>query len=417
MHSQNLDHSTKLSLLDAIKPEHLADPYTIYRQLRETDPVYWDEEIGTWVATRHAEIMTVLSDSRFSAVHWLPTDDNDSPWISQETLEQGGTVLRAMGRQMIFLDPPDHTRLRGLVSRAFTPRMVQKMRYDIQLVVDQLLDTIVPLGQMEIISDFAFPLPSIVIAQMLGMPPEDREQFNVWSNAFGSILTGSSRTPEELMQAFMNVSAFMDYFRLHLAERKLHPKDDVLQALVTAEDHGDMLSEEEVLSNCVLLLAAGHGTTVHLIANGLLALLRNQDQLQDLLYNSEIIREAVEELLRYDSPVQTIGRLAKVDLKLGGKQIRAGQQVVCSLGAANRDPAVFNNPDWFNLRRPDNRQMAFGYGIHYCLGAPLARLEGEIAFPALIKRLPNLRLAEQTLNWEPTLGFRILRELHVSWDH
>lgn len=417
MYSQNLDHSTKLSLLDAIKPEHLADPYTIYRQLRETDPVYWDEEIGTWVATRHAEIMSVLSDSRFSAVHWLPTDDNDSPWISQETLEQGGTVLRALGRQMIFLDPPDHTRLRGLVSRAFTPRIVQKMRYDIQLVVDQLLDTIVPLGQMEVISDIAFPLPSIVIAQMLGMPPEDREQFNVWSNAFGSILTGSSRTPEELMQAFMNVSAFMDYFRLHLAERKLHPKDDVLQALVTAEDHGDMLSEEEVLSNCVLLLAAGHGTTVHLIANGLLALLRNPDQLQDLLYNSEIIKEAVEELLRYDSPVQTIGRRAKVDLKLGGKQIRAGQQVVCSLGAANRDPAVFNNPDWFNLRRPDNRQMAFGYGIHYCLGAPLARLEGEIAFPALIKRLPNLRLAEQTLNWEPTLGFRILRELHVSWDH
>jgi cytochrome P450 len=269
---------------------------------------------------------------------------------------------------------------------------------------------------MEVIQAFAFPLPAIVIAQMLGVPPEDRGQFVKWTGDFGMLLSGVNLELQDVVRALYGVSEFMDYFRNIIKQRRTAPKDDLMQAMIAAEEQGDRLTEEELLGNCVLLLAAGHGTTTHLIGNGLLALLRNPDQMQLLKDNPGLIAPAVQELLRYDSPVQMTSRRAKEDITIGDKRIQAGQAVLMCLGAANRDPAVFPDPDRLDLRRQDNRHVAFGYGIHYCLGAPLARIEGEIAFNTLLRRLPNPRLATGEPEWAPNLVFRGLRSLPIEFD-
>jgi cytochrome P450 len=317
---------------------------------------------------------------------------------------------------MLFLDPPDHTRLRGLVNKAFTPRVIDNLRPRIQQIVDELLDKVQAQGQIEAISDFAYPLPAIVIAEMLGVPSEDRDLFTGWTNDFGRLLDGNNMTFEGLLQSLTGVNAFMNYFGEIIHQRKSQPKDDLLQAMINAEEQGTHLTEEELLSNCVLLLAAGHGTTTHLIGNGLVALLRNPDQLEDLRSHSEIITTTVPELLRYDGPVQMTSRLVKETLELSGKQIEAGQEVMIILGAANHDPVHFTDPDRLNLRRPESRHLSFGQGIHFCLGAPLARVEAEIAFTSLLNRLPNMRLATEQIDWWPSLVFRGQNQVPIQFD-
>jgi cytochrome P450 len=402
----DIDEREDLSLSHLLEPPYAGNPYALYSRLRAADPVHWDER-GSWVLTRYADVVAALRDSRLSAERFS-LDVSGLPAEVQRP-------VRALARQMLFLDPPDHTRLRTLAAKAFTPRMVEMMRLSIQRIVDDLLDAVEPGGSFEVIDTLAFPLPAIVIAQMLGVPPEDRLQFAHWTAAFGALLDGALLTAIGLQEALVRVSALMDYFRQIIAERRSAPHDDLLQALLNAEEQGDTLSEDELLGNCILLLAAGHGTTTHLIGNGLLALLQHPDQLELLRRNPALIGSAVLELLRFDSPVQMTGRQARTDLDIGGKHIEAGQYVLACLGAANRDPQQFPDPDRLDLQRAAGKQVAFGHGIHYCLGAPLGRLEAEIALNTLLRRFPGLRLACEAdmLTWLPGLVFRGLRALPV----
>lgn len=398
-----------LSLANGLSTEYIANPYPLYHQLRTQDPVLWDEGMGGWVLTGYAEVVAALRDPRFSAAGFM----ENTSWIPEEMLATLGPPVRVLTRQMLFLDPPDHTRLRGLVAKAFTPRMVDAMRPRIQQLADELLDAVQGNRQMDVMQDFAYPLPAIVIAEMLGVPAGDRDQFIKWTGQFGALLGGGNLTLEDVFQALGGITEFMEYFRQIIRQRRTASRDDLMQAMINAEEQGDVLSEEELLGNCVLLLAAGHGTTTHLIGNGTLALLRNPDQLRQLKDDPSLISAAVVELLRYDSPVQLTSRRAKEDLEIGSKRISAGQEVLMCLGAANRDPAQFAESDQLKLGRQENRHLSFGYGIHFCLGAPLARVEAEIAFSTLLRRLQAMRLETGTLEWVPSQVFRGLRELAV----
>ena len=399
--------ASSLSLVNVLSsPENIANPYPIYHQLRSADPVLWDERAGGWVVTRHAEIVSGLRDQRFSAEAFA-MDESQFP-------EELQPAIRALRRQMLFLDPPDHTRLRSLAAKAFTPRVVDAMRPRIRAVVDELLDAAQSKEQMDLISEFAYPLPAIVIAEILGVPPEDRDQFTQWTGSFGTLLGGSNLTPEMVIQALQGVAEFIEYFRQIILQHRTTPKDDLMQAMIAAEEQGDRLTEEELLANCVLLLAAGHGTTTHLIGNGLLALMHHPDQLQILKDDLAMMPNAVNELLRYDSPVQMTSRRANQDLDLGNKRISAGQEVLFCLGAANRDPAQFSEPDQLDVLRQKNQHLAFGHGIHFCLGAPLARLEAEIAFSTFVQRIPSFHLDQSVpLEWSQSLVFRGLRSLPI----
>jgi cytochrome P450 len=398
-----------LSLDNLLRPDVQADPYPFYHRLRAADPVHWEATMG-WVLTRHADVVATLRDSRFSAervgfsLDWLPLD-------LQETL---APATRAFVRQMLFLDPPDHTLLRGLVSKAFTPRVVEGMRPRVQEIVDRLVDGFQDSSEVDVIRALAFPLPVVVIAEMLGVPPEDHAQFTRWTADLGALIDGTNLTAERAMSALQGLMALMDYFRRIIADHRARPRNDLLQGLIAAEDRGDVLSEDELLGNCMLLLAAGHGTTTHLIGNGLLALLRHPNQLRLLRDTPALIGTAVAELLRYDGTVQITSRLAHEDLQIGEQQIRAGENVFTILGAANRDPAQFPDPDRLDITRQENRHVAFGHGIHYCLGAPLAILEGQIALGTLVRRLPNMCLAADDLVWQPSQVFRGLAALPVT---
>ncbi len=407
------NNDTQLSLNDVYQPEYVVNPYKLYARLREADPVFWDEQLGGWVLTSYNDVVAMLRDPRLSAQRFI----TDSEWMPPEMVEALGSPMRALTRQMLFLDPPDHTRLRGLVSKAFTPRVIEGLREHIQQIVDDLLDKALPQGHINLIQEFTYPLPAIVIAEMLGVPPEDRELFFKWTNDFGTIIDGGDLTQEQMIQAFMGVSEFMEYFRQIIKQRRTQPKDDVIQALITAEEDGSMLSEEELLGNCILLLAAGHGTTTHLLGNGMLALLRNPEQYQLLKERPNLLPLAVMELLRYDGPVQATARKATKDLVIRDKKVEAGQKVYAVLGAASHDPAQFAAPDRLDIQRTENRHLAFGQGIHYCLGAPLARLEAEIALSTLTRRLPNPRIANAAeVEFFPSLVFRGLNELPLVLD-
>lgn len=403
-----------LSLRQVTQPEYLSNPYPLYQQLREVDPVFWDEEEEGWILTSHADVMTYLRDQRFSAARMnIETD-----WLPAELKESLEPPISALTRQMLFLDPPDHTRLRGLVSRAFTPRMIEKLRPRIQQLVNELLEPAQEKGQMEAISEFAYPLPAIVIAEMLGVPPEDRARFTQWTHDFGVLLDGGGGELnfEQLAQSLQGVNEFMEYFRAIIHQQRQKPQDNLLQAMQEAEEQGDMLSEQELLGNCVLLLAAGHGTTTHLIGNGLLALLRNPEQMELLRNEPALLPTAVVELLRYDSPVQMTSRIATENMRMRDKEIAAGQDVLFCLGAANHDPAQFAQPDTLDLRRKENRHLAFGQGIHFCLGAPLARVEAEIAFGTFLKKFAHPRLAGETIEHFPSQVFRGLTALPLTLE-
>ncbi len=408
-----------LSLQRLLEPEIHEDPYPFYAQLRAEAPIHWDEQAGMdggWVLSRHADVMAALKSPHLSAERMMP-DSLD--WVPEQYQPAAEQVFRAMPHQLLFINPPDHTRIRSLMTKAFTPRLLEGMRPHIQEIADGLLDAIAPAGRVELIHDFAYPLPAIVIAEMLGVPPSDREQFITWSSNFGDFLDGTSLTLEAALQAIQGVSDFMDYFRRLIEERRTAPRDDLLQALINAREQNAVLSEDELLSNLVLLLAAGHGTTTHLIGNGLYALLQHPGELRALAENPAenpaLINTAVAELLRYDSPVQLTGRRAAADLEIGGQRIAADQHVTLVLGAANRDPDQFADPERVDVRRPENRIMSFGQGIHFCLGAPLARIEAGIAFNALLPRLPHLRLdpAAPPPVREGGIVFRGFRELRL----
>jgi cytochrome P450 len=318
---------------------------------------------------------------------------------------------------MLQLDPPDHGRLRGLVVRAFTARRVEDMRPRIQQIVDEIIDRVEPSGHMDLIADFAFRLPVTVISDMLGIPEEDREVFFTGSRFGGRLLDLAPLSKAEIEEQNSYNLAMAEYFQGLFELRRRESGDDLTTHLVQAEENGNKLTNEELTANIILLFGAGHETTVNLIGNGLLALHRNPDQLRLLKDDPSLVANAIEELLRYDSSVQVTGRTTLEDVdEIGGIRLEKGQSVVCLLGSANRDPAIYRDPDRLDVTRRDVRPLSFGGGIHYCVGAQLARIEGEIAIATLLRRLPKLRIDDiDHPDWRQTFVLRGLNKLPASW--
>ena len=378
---------------DPLSAQLRAHPYPLYDELRRKDPVHRMRLIDSWVLTNYEDIDIVLRDHRRFGNEGR--DFGYIPYIS-----------------MLDLDPPDHTRIRSLVSQGFTPRSVAALEPRIRQRVDELLDALEGRDRIDLIRDFAFPLPVMVIAELLGVPPEDREQFNEWSNVV-ALTVDPLLSETQVRQVRQAIEELFDYFDGVAAARRKNPQDDLVSVLANAEEDGERLSREDLLINLVLFLAAGNETTRNLIGNGTLALLRHPEQLQRLRDNPGLLDTAIDELLRYDSPVQLDSRIAREPLEIGGKKIKPGERVLCILGAANRDPAAFPDPDTLDIGRAAGNHLAFGRGIHYCLGAPLARLEGRVAFEALLSRYRSLSLVE-----EPRFRDQVtLRGLETLWLH
>ncbi len=386
-------------------PEFIADPYPTYHRLRAEDPVH-HSPLGFWVLTRYEDVVAALRDPRLVK----------EP-IAAFVAARFGAAMPAMGLSMLDRDPPDHTRLRGLVNKAFTPRVVEALRPHIQKIVDGLLARVEGAGTMDLIEEFAYPLPVTVICQMLGVPVEDRERFKQWGLDIARGLDAILLPPDSdvARRSAAARRALAEYFRALIAERRAAPRGDMLSDLIAAEEAGDKLSEDELLATCILLLVAGHETTVNLIGNGTLALLRHPAQLRRLRENPGLIASAVEELLRYDGPVQRTARIPSADVTFDGLTIGKGEMVMPFIGAADRDPAQFPDPDRLDITRTDNRHIAFGWGIHFCLGAPLARVEGQIAISTLVQRLPKLALATDRPEYRQSLTLRGLTTLPVGF--
>jgi len=392
-----------------LDPAFIADPYPFYHRLRAAAPV-WQSPLGMWILTRYEDAAFALKDRRLGKDYAGNITRQYGP---QGMLEPARASL---GRTMLVLDPPDHTRLRGLVTKAFTARRVEDMRPRIRLIVDALIDRVEAQGGMDIIKDFAHRLPIIVICDMLGIPEGDRAQFFEQSRVNGRLIDPVPMSREELDAANANTLATNAYFEDLFDRRRRDPQDDLITQLVQAEEAGDRLSTAELTANVGLLFAAGHETTANLIGNGLLALHRNPDQWARLKADPGLMPGAIEELLRYDSSVQMTGRSTNAEVEIGGVTIPAGQSVVAFLGAANRDPATFANPDQLDIARTDNRPMSFGGGIHHCLGAQLTRIEAQEAFAGLIRRLPGLALPERdTPQWRRSFTLRGLTTLPATW--
>jgi cytochrome P450 len=399
--------------IDLFDPTFKANPYPTYATLRSSAPVYraaLPDGRGVWLITRYEDVLAVLKDQRFV-----------KDWRGALTPEQLAQVppipevMKPLSQNMLDTDPPDHERLRALVSKAFTPRLIERLRPRVQAISDGLLDAVQDRGEMDLIDDYAFPLPITVIAELLGVPAEDRNNFREWSDA-----AVSGNASQEYMEEILipHMQAFTDYLRALFEEKRANPGDDLVSALVRAEEAGDRLSEDELLGMVFLLLVAGHETTVNLIGNGVLALLQHPDQLRKLKEDPSLIKPAVEELLRYDGPVETsTERFAREDVEIGGQVIPRGEMVLVVLAAADHDPERFSDPDELDITRTDNRHLAFGKGIHHCLGAPLARMEGQIAISTLLRRMPNLRLkgSPESLSWRPGMILRGLRGLPVEF--
>ena len=368
-----------------------AYPFDKYEELRLKDPVHRLRTINAWVLTQYEDTNAVLRDhARFSR-------------------DYGG---KSAYRSMLDTDPPDHTRLRTLVSKAFTPRSVADLAPRIQQIVDDLLDATEGRDRFDLIDSFAYPLPVIVIAEMLGVPSGDIEVFKSWSN---DIALSVEPTVSDEQQRRIDESGekLYDYFEGIIEQRRREPRDDMITALIAAEDEGDRLTHEELLATLLLLLVAGNETTRNLIGNGTLALMRNPGQLARLRSKPDLLDSAINEMLRYDSPVQLDGRMAVEEIEIGGKRIKPGQRAICLLGAANRDPSVFTNPDVFDIGRQEASHIAFGRGIHYCLGAPLAVLEGRVAFSSLLKRFSSIKLLSEP-EYREQVVLRGVKELWIE---
>ncbi len=383
-------------------------PYASYKALRERDPVHPSALTSGWVLTRYDDIMEVLRDPRFGA------DRSESPDFQNMPESRRGPFFQWLEQSLLSLDPPDHTRLRGLVSKAFTPRSVAGMQPRIEEITNELLDEVQDKGEMDIMRDLANPLPVIVIAEMLGVPPEDRTNFKAWSNDLGAGLDPFA-SDEIIEKADRSTVALQGYFKGLVEERRREPREDLLSALVQAEEDGETLTEDELYATAILLLGAGNETTTNLIGNGMNALLHHEEQLEMLKADPSLMEGAIEEMLRFDPPVQFTSRIAKEDLELGGRQIQKNQIVTLIVGAANRDPKYFPNPEQFNVNRSIDHLLAFGHGVHFCLGAPLARLEAQTALPILLKRMPEMRLVSRRPVYRDTVVLRGLKRLPVRF--
>jgi len=395
-----------LSLAALLDPEVLGNPYPLYHRLRTQSPVHWDPLLRVWVVTRYEDVIRVLRD--FSAERTPPPAQ-----LTAMGLSALNPVAKVMLKQMLFLDPPAHTRIRSLASAAFTPARVEMLRSHIREIIKNLLKPVASAGRMNVIADLAEPLPCIVTAEMLGVPVEDHKQLKLWSQDFAEILGNFQHNPDHVQRILKCTEEMTAYFRSMMRSDKLRP-EGLVNSLKNAEIQGDRLTEDEVIANCIITMVGGQETTTNLLGNGVLALLRNPGELEKLRANPALVPSAVEELLRFESPTQYTARIAAQDTELGGRQIKQKQAVFAVLGAGNRDPERFQNPDKLDLARPDNKHLAFGWGAHFCFGAPLARIEAQIAFEELL-RFQNWALEPGSLTWRTNLALRGLTALPISF--
>src|SRR5215471_2739107 len=398
-----------LSLYHLLEPAVLANPYPLYHRLRTEDPVHWDSYLHSWVVTRYKDVAAVLQD--FSAARTPAPEQLRALGLSD--LEP---VARVMVRQLLFRDPPAHTRLRSLAAPAFSPSRVEALRHHIQEITDSLIDAVAAKGRMDVIADLADLLPATVTAELMGVPVEDQFQLKVWSKDFSEMLGNFQHNPGRTPVMLKTVEQMTNYFRHRIRNKACPSHEGVVHALMNAVVDGDRLTEEEVIANSIITLVGGLETTTNLIGNGLLSLLRNPRELQMLRANSSLYPSSIEELLRYESPIQYTARLAPANVDLGGRAIRRQQAVIAVVGAANHDPERFRHPDRLDITRQDNRHLAFGWAAHFCFGAPLARLEGQIALSTILRRLRNLALDTVALVWRCNMGFRGLESLPVTFD-
>ena len=392
-------------------PAFLADPYPVFRQLRSSAPVF-KAPFGRWFLTRYEDTASLLRDKRFGRGY------NDPEAMVRRfgpTAMQEPAVVE-LTHMMLMRDPPDHTRLRGLVTKAFTARRIEALRENIQVLTERLVDQVAARSGMDAIRELAFPLPVLVICELLGIPVADRQRFVEGSSSGGALLNPTPPTRAELDRANAGSVESSAYFEALFERRRRDPQDDLITQLVQAEEEGDRLTTAELRANVSLLFAAGHETTVNLIGNGLYSLLRHPAQWQVLRDDPGLIGNAIEEVLRFESPVQAVGRTASEPVELGGVGLPADAIVVSLVGGANRDPAVFEDPERFDITRKDLRPLSFGGGIHFCLGAQLARIEAAVVFETILRRLPGLRLTEpENPKWRSSFVLRGLTELPVAW--
>ncbi len=393
--------------LDLKSPANVRDPFPVYRWLRDHEPVHRSENLNAWVVTRYADVLEIFDQpERFSSDRFRKVDERYAS--DRPAVRAVGAVL---GDWLVFRDPPDHTRLRALLQKTFTPRQLERSRARIQATIDALLAPIASRGETDFIRDFAFPLPAIVIALLLGAPTADLEPIKEWSDRLAAYVGGSTEERDNFAEAQAGVAQLVEYFRALLEERRRRARDDLMSSLLRAEHEGQALSADEVVANCVLLLFAGHETTTNLLGNGLFHLLRHPDQLARLRAEPDLVPAAVEELLRFDGPVPATIKIATEAVAWHGRCISAGEMVLPILSSANRDPRSFTDPDALDVGRSPNRHLAFAHGIHFCLGAPLARLEARLAFETLLRRFSRLELASDAPQWKPQIFLRGLASL------
>ena len=415
--STNINKSEKANPIqfNPFLPEFRTNPYLMYHRLRSENPINRSSFGGDWVVTRYQDVKTILRDRRVSS-HDRPNSIAQKSKYLQNQGKNLNALAEASNKFLFYTNPPSHTRLRRLVSQAFSPIAIERMRPQIQTIVDGYLKKARNQGKIDIIADFAEPLPVQVIARMLGIPPNDaRDRVHQWAQILSRILD-SLVSLEEYEAMNKAIEEFQDYLRDLIAQREKDPQDDLISYLIAARDDNDKLSQYEVLSTCIVLFMAGEETTINTIGNGMLALLHHPEQMEKLKKEPEIIQMAVEEILRYDSPVQITSRLASETLEIGGHTIEKGERILLFLGAANRDPAQFPDPDRFDILRQENQHLAFGDGIHRCLGAALARLQAEIAIISLVQQLPNLELASDKLEWRKNMVLRGVRTCPVKFS-
>ncbi|MCY3888726.1 MAG: cytochrome P450 [bacterium] len=395
---------------EVLSPERIADPHSYFSVLREHDPVHWNEKYRAWFIHRYHDVLDALRDPRFSSERIGAAYDR----LTEEQRAERQPTYDILMDWLVFRDPPDHTRLRRLVSRAFTPRAVEAWRDRITGVVDELIDGLSERDHFDLIEDFAYPIPAVVIAEMMGVPPDDRDRFKDWSDDVMILVFGARGVGDRRARAQQGLVELAAYLGDLVAHYRQHPADNIISNLVEASEGDDSLEDPEIVANCVLFLFGGHETTTNLIGNGIRVLLNHPGQLQKLREDPSLIKPAIEEILRFDGPSKMEVRTLADEVEMGEKTLPAGDMVYLVQHAANRDPDAFDQPDRFDIARDPNNHIGFGFGLHFCLGASVARLEGTIALEALVRRLPNLELGSEPEVWVPTMLSRGLEHLPVS---
>ncbi len=398
--------------LDLKSRPNVHDPFPAYAWLRDHEPLRWDEGFNAWVVTRYEDVVGIFDRPQtFSSDRFRKVDPR---YTSQRPAVR--SVAEVLGHWLVFRDPPDHDRLRALLQSSFTPKHLESSRERIQRTVDALLDSVVAHGAMDFIRELAFPLPAMVIAGLMGAPEEDLDAIKAWSDRLAAYLGGAVDARDNFAEASAGVGALVDYFRGLLRERERSPRDDLTSLMLRAEHEGDRLTRDEVVANCILLLFAGHETTTNLLGNGLFHLLRHPREAARLRADASLLHGAVEELLRYDGPVPATVKVATADVPWHGRTIRTGDMVLPFMASANRDPRQFSDPDVLDIGRQPERHVAFASGIHYCLGAWLARLEARVVLDTVLRRLPRLALAPGEVRWKPMIFLRGLEALPLVWE-